>query len=109
MIVNAGPHPRPEEGSGVDSPTVPPEESLDSAEEAQPVPSLEETGAGDSNGEEPVRVEEGRNRKGRFFVRVYGTKEDAMKVHAQYLADGREPTICKADRYNKGAWYFYIR
>lgn len=55
-----------------------------------------------------VRIEEGRTKQGRVYVKVYGTKEDALKVHQEYQERGRQPTACMADRFVKGAWYFYI-
>ena len=55
-----------------------------------------------------VRVEEGRTGRRRAFVKVHGSREDALAIHREYMEKGRKPTACKPDRYSKEAWYFYI-
>jgi hypothetical protein len=55
-----------------------------------------------------IQIEEGRTKQGRAFVKVYGTNEDALRVHREYQERGRQPTACKDDQFKKGAWFFWI-
>lgn len=53
-------------------------------------------------------VEEGKTRQGASFVRVRGTKTEAEDVRREYVSSGKKPGEVKADRREKGVWYFYV-
>lgn len=54
------------------------------------------------------KVETGRTRGGKDFVRVYGTREEAEEVRKGYQTEGKEPGPVNKDKYRQGVWYFYI-
>jgi uncharacterized protein YpmB len=59
--------------------------------------------------ESSAKVLIGKNKDGRDYVRVVGSKDEAEAIRAGYLKDGINPEPLKADRFIKDAWYFYTR
>jgi len=55
-----------------------------------------------------VKVETGRTKNGRDFVRVYGNKVDAEVVRQKYISEGQESGPVNRDKYRQGVWYFYL-
>jgi len=55
-----------------------------------------------------VKVETGRTRGGKEFVRVYGSKEAAEDVKKGFQSEGKEPGPVNRDKYRQGVWYFYL-
>ncbi len=63
----------------------------------------------DANTEEPeVKVETGRTKNGRDYVRIYGNKVDAEAIRQKFLSEGQEPGQVNRDKYRQGIWYFYL-
>lgn len=69
---------------------------------------LENECSQEDTGRAAVRITEGLTKKGRAFVRVTGSYENALRTRQQYANKGFRPAECKADRFSAGAWYFYI-
>lgn len=60
-----------------------------------------------NNKQSDIKVETGRSRGGKDFVRVYGSKEDAEEIRKGYISGGKEPGPVNRDKYCKEVWYFY--
>ncbi|MEM3434303.1 MAG: nuclease-related domain-containing protein [Candidatus Methanomethyliaceae archaeon] len=58
--------------------------------------------------QEQGAVEKGQTKDGRRYIKVFGTKEDAEKVRADYFGRGERPSDLRQDRYKQGVWFFYL-
>jgi hypothetical protein len=54
------------------------------------------------------KIEQRQTKDGRRYVRIYGTEEEAKEVRLKFEKNGEKAGPLKSDRYNRGAWYFYI-
>lgn len=57
---------------------------------------------------EQVTVKKGRTKDGRHYVKVFGTRTDAERIRAEYISRGERPDSLREDRFEKGAWFFYL-
>lgn len=55
-----------------------------------------------------LEIRTGRTRDGRSYVRIVGPREDAEKVRARYVSEGKRAGPLRADRSDLGVWFFYI-
>lgn len=55
-----------------------------------------------------AKVLTGKNKDGRDYVKVIGSKDEAEAIRDGYQKDGKNTEPLKADHFTKGAWYFYI-
>lgn len=56
----------------------------------------------------PPKIERRQTKDGRRYVRVYGTEEEAEEVRLKIKQGGEKVGPLKSDRYNRGAWFFYL-
>ncbi|MBC7343684.1 MAG: NERD domain-containing protein [Clostridia bacterium] len=55
-----------------------------------------------------VEVTRGRNRQGREYVKVRGTREEAEAIRREYAERGYVVSTLVADRFEAGGWFFYL-
>lgn len=62
---------------------------------------------GQANSTSP-KIDQRQTKDGRRYVRVYGTEEEAKEIRLKVEKDGEKVGPLKSDRYNRGAWFFYL-
>ena len=55
-----------------------------------------------------TKIEEGKSKNGKLFIRITGTYEQAREVRENYLKDGKNPGEVNKDRFKAGVFYFYL-
>ncbi len=113
-IVNAGPCERKDVMSMSESTAGTKEAASTVPDTTDPTRELQQERAVGSTAQASTSVstalaEQGRTRQGRPFVKVRGSHEDALRIYGEYKQRGRQPTTVKADKYERDAWYFYLR
>lgn len=59
-------------------------------------------------GKARTEVTRGRNRQGREYVKVRGTKEEAEAVRREHAERGYAVSELAADKFEGGSWFFYV-
>jgi len=55
-----------------------------------------------------AKVERRQTKNGRRYVRIHGSKEEAQEARGEIERGGEKVGPLNADKYNRGAWYFYL-
>lgn len=55
-----------------------------------------------------IKIQTGKTKYGRSFVKILGSAEEARRIWADYEKEGKNPSQLKADKFLKDAWFFYF-